>query len=1642
MGSSTVNLKALGLNFSPNALEVPEGSLVEAKNIIIRRDDVVESRRGFKIYGDSLGTSTDRAKQLLTYKNRIIRHYTTKLEFDDGSGSFSQFSGNYTEAETGLRIKSIEQNGNLYFTTSEGIKKISASSASQFSTQSGYITDAGGVKALDFTASLNVVPGSISGWFPQDSAVAYRVLWGTKDANNNLILGTPSSRVEIYNSLQTLIVRDLLNLLGALDNLDQTGSLITDGNYLNLYKLPLNAAASSIKANLIALASKLDTDIEYTEGSIDTASAEVNTTTTITVIFNSNVDTYISAGDSISLSNFTSVGLTQLNGKQFTVNTVSTTTITATIQGTDTLTVQASTPDTGAKVNSYNYTYIIKNGTTDYPTSLNDLVLSDPSTDDQLLVIQDAVNRIINRLKQELDGVISSSLKTDYIDVLDITTSATVNISLTIPKSVTLSYFYQVYRSSVAYAQGQINIQDITPSDELQLVYEAYPTQADLDNGYATFEDVTPDAFRGANLYTNASTGEGILQANDVPPFAKDINLFKNYAFYANTRTRYRQTISLLGVQKMIQDYNNSIYPKLSISDSTYSNLYSFVTGVAEETIIQCVAKASVPASGYFTLDTPNKNFYVWYDTTGTDSDPSVLGRTGIKVLLAGLPITTDAEVADRTRDVIAQYVDYFETSSSTNTVTITNVDVGYVDDATLGAGMSGAGFSIVSITNGRGESAEQAVNKISFGAAASSSYEGASFLLNSSFNEKLFYIWYTYNGIGTEPGITGRTGYSVALVTGDTTTTIASKTASVINTYLSDYFTAEASLGDLTITNYGIGPSNNPVDGPVVIPSITYSNELAGTADVLLSDVTSPSIAVDLTARSLIRVINKNKADNTYAYYLSGSGDVPGQMSIESKSLLDSKFYILANNSNTGSSFNPDISPEVDITNIATGSGSSTVTAAGHGLANGDYVVIMNTDSIPSIDGVHEVSNVTTNTFDVSITVITSGTSGQIIKEVDAEAAENETRPNRIYYSKIQQPEAVPILNYFEVGSSDDAILRIFPLRDSLFVFKEEGLYRISGQTAPFQVSLFDISCKLVAPDTVSVANNLIYSWTRQGISTVTEAGVTTISRPIDTEIQKISSDNYPDFKTITWGVGYESDNSYHVYTNSSTTDTIASIGYRYSNLTNSWTNIDKSATCGIVNFADDRMYLGAGDVNYIEQERKTFSRLDYADREISTSISEGNLYNNGQVIQLASLENINIGDVITQDQTLTCYEFNQLLSKLDLDPTVGVSPITSISTGTMVTITTSIPHNLSTGDYVTISNTDSVPTIDNTYQVINAPTSLTYTINLSSPVIVVGTTGKSKFNYFNSFKAVSGDNLRTKIVDLASHLDTDPGCTLGTYSSSIATYSGTIISNTATTPTIVTTSASHNLLTGRVIDIIGSDSYPTINGKFSVTVTAANKFTINKSVLTSGTTGSYSTNVNSFDDIKTCYNKIISLLNSDPGPSFGNYVVLDNDTLLEAIITDINKVTKRITLDRPLEFVIGPITIYNAIQTSFTYSPSTMGDPLYLKHVYEATMMFASKDFTKATLSFSSDLLPEFVDVDFNGDGNGIFGIGTGSFGQGYFGGSSHSAPFRTYIPRDKQRCRFLTVKFSHKTAREKYSIYGVTLTANVNQSSRAYR
>lgn len=1463
---SQVTLRANGLNFSPNNLSLPQGSLLVADNVIIRRDNVVESRRGFNQYSEGLGISSDRAKQLMQYKNTLLVNYAAKLAFDtlelnvDGESIFDDFAGSYSEASPGLRMKSIEANRNFYFTTSEGIKRISARTSADFTTAAGFIKPAGAIQALDFTATLEIEQGETSGFLPADSAVAYRVVWGYKDLNDNLVLGVPSDRVVVFNYITNSMAMDINELTLILDTINQSTCMITDGDYATSFYTPVNSTGNLLLNNVLQLADKLDLDIVYADqggtAPLDMDTIEItNNQCTITFDVAAVPEDYFTQQDTIDLEGFGTT-FDVVNGIQ-TITSVDNTarTITFTVTSPD---IGSATVDASATITSYNYRHITSTGDDTFATPLDQLVLSLPPTSEQLRTINNTLFRISERLKEELPGVIPTPLQTAYVTPFTLTVSANVLLDITIPSNIDSDYFVQVYRTKNFTANAEQTLGatggiPVIPDDEMRLVYEAFPTPSQIIAEELIFLDTTPETLiiNNTNLYTNPATGDGILQANYQPPFALDINTFKNYTFFANTKTKFQIPIlQLLGVS------NISSGDQITISNGLVEQTYTFVEGAVEITDIT-------------------------FDMTGLAAS-----------------------------DYMTLY--------------------------TIGDG-------------------------------------------------NIYNLYYVIDGVGTGPSITGQIDIPVNILSTFTDNDLAIRSMDVINTLVFDYTAEENTLPTIRVTNINEGKCTNfdPGTTPFVMSVFQNGNgEDAATQQVLLSSLLSAAQAIDETARSFVRIINKQATSPVNAYYLSGDNTPPGQINLQNKNISDPAFYIIASSAGLGLSFNPDISPEhTNITAISVANPAVVTTGTPHGLKNNDKIIITGTDSTPTINGVRTVTVLSSTTFSVPVNVTVAGTQGEWTKTSNIEYATNEVRKNRLYYSKVNQPDAVPLLNFLDIGAQDKAILRIFPLRDSLFIFKEDGLYRVSGEIAPFVNSLFDLSCVLVAADSVDVCNNNVYCWTLKGIVRVNETGAdNNISRPIDTEILRLGSSVFPNFGTITWGFGYDSDDTYTVYTNTSPDDTAATLGFTYNNITNTWTNVSRTQTCGLVLRPDDKLFMGAGDANDIVKERKNFDRTDYADAEFEIELGGNSIFNNNLTLKFASVNNIEMGDVILQNQDLTIYLFNKLLKELDTDPTV----------------------------------TDD--------------------------------------NYFASLQAIPGDDLRSKIVALAVKIDLDPNL-LGGYFDRIDAKSGTIVSNDVGAFTLVTTSGAHELVDGRIITITGTQtptSVPALSGDYTAentgTFGVSTTFEIDIFVNTAGGTGlSYTTapNQGSFADIKACFNDIIDRLNSDPGATYSSYKEVTTTTPFEAVVLNVDNKNKKLTLNIPLQWVVGPITVFKDIQKTIIYAPETMGDAVSSKQIYDATVMLESRAITFFDTSFSSDLVPEFFPIEFTGSGNGIFGIySPPGFGYGFFGGIGNAAPFRTIIPRPTQRCRYILVKVDHAVAREKFVLNGITLTGEVSKSTRAYR
>ena len=266
-----------------------------------------------------------------------------------------------------------------------------------------------------------------------------------------------------------------------------------------------------------------------------------------------------------------------------------------------------------------------------------------------------------------------------------------------------------------------------------------------------------------------------------------------------------------------------------------------------------------------------------------------------------------------------------------------------------------------------------------------------------------------------------------------------------------------------------------------------------------------------------------------------------------------------------------------------------------------------------------------------------------------------NDDQPNIFFVSKISEPEAVPIVNFFEVGARNKKIIRIAALRDSVIVMKEDGVFRVTGDSvASFSVTALDSTVEIVASKSVDVINNQVALLTNQGVCLVTESSVEIISRSIEDIIQPTLT--LTTLETTVSGVAYESERLYLI--SMPTPDGGSTTTYAYNVLNSSWTEWDQTFTNGGV-AQTDFLFLIADDK--IEKERKKHTKLDYTGQNHSITVS--------------SVAADGLSAVITGSTTPL---ENWVIVKSDL-----ISRITSVSgTSSPFTVTFQLPTNLEAAD------------------------------------------------------------------------------------------------------------------------------------------------------------------------------------------------------------------------------------------------------------------------------------------------------------------------------------------------------------------------
>lgn len=213
-----------GLHLQRNSFEVPDGALEEAENCVIYSDEIIEKCRGYYQYYDNTTPVARTVQGLYNFQEVLISSNTDGMYYYESIGDYPNETGDLTQVAQdpaveyevlGVDARFAQANGNLYTTTDNGVVKLANidSPLIQAGCPQGLDlavyykvgTTSSLLQPLDLVSSPvdpSVGPPIDPGTNPNQytsQQVTYRILFGYKDLNNNLILGAPSSPVTINN---------------------------------------------------------------------------------------------------------------------------------------------------------------------------------------------------------------------------------------------------------------------------------------------------------------------------------------------------------------------------------------------------------------------------------------------------------------------------------------------------------------------------------------------------------------------------------------------------------------------------------------------------------------------------------------------------------------------------------------------------------------------------------------------------------------------------------------------------------------------------------------------------------------------------------------------------------------------------------------------------------------------------------------------------------------------------------------------------------------------------------------------------------------------------------------------------------------------------------------------------------------------------------------------------------------------------------------------------------------------------------------------------------------------------------------------------------------------------------------------------
>ncbi len=196
--------------------------------------------------------------------------------------------------------------------------------------------------------------------------------------------------------------------------------------------------------------------------------------------------------------------------------------------------------------------------------------------------------------------------------------SKSAQLVFPVPPEITTAHIYQIYATAIGTTD---------PGDQMVLIYEAFPTTAQITAGSITWLDIIPDAFRnlGVPLYSNTDQ-EGSGNGNAQPPLARDVAEFRGHAFYANYTDKHTMNITLVDAASLVAatstvTIGGVVFSCNTTEDVTIGQWRKFTAGSAAQNV-EDTAKSLCHCINQYAAST---QVYAYYASTPTTAPGKII---------------------------------------------------------------------------------------------------------------------------------------------------------------------------------------------------------------------------------------------------------------------------------------------------------------------------------------------------------------------------------------------------------------------------------------------------------------------------------------------------------------------------------------------------------------------------------------------------------------------------------------------------------------------------------------------------------------------------------------------------------------------------------------------------------------------------------------------------------------------------------------------------------------------------------------------------------------------------------------------------------------------------------------------------------